>query len=327
MTPKTQIVGIGEVLMDLFEDGSASIGGAPFNVAFQAHQLLVANECGQGTIATAVGLDDWGRFIITAVREAGMSTDHIIINPRYPTGIADVFVHAGEAGYDIPPDRAWDHLDADASLDELAAETSAVAFGSLAQRAAPSFNAIHRFIAKVAGPRLYDVNLRHNSTDGVKGYSAEIVHSSCHLATLVKCNVAELAEVYCLLNLPPLHSTGDQLLLDQMNHLRTAYGLQVVVVTRGARGALLRSATQTLQLPDSTLPLDSIHPVGAGDAFSAGLLYGLTRGLPLETTARLADRLASWVTGYASATPDMTPDLLVELRAIEASSSSALQFE
>jgi sugar/nucleoside kinase (ribokinase family) len=77
------------------------------------------------------------------------------------------------------------------------------------------------------------------------------------------------------------------------------------------------TAEVSVQLEDSKLKPEEIHPVGAGDAFSAGLLYGLTQGLPLEKSARLADRLASWVTQYESSTPRLTEEIKRELKAIE----------
>jgi sugar/nucleoside kinase (ribokinase family) len=168
------------------------------------------------------------------------------------------------------------------------------------------------------------VNLRQNTTDQVKGYNADILRESCELATVVKCNSGELEEMCDMLGLArvtPAVSTSAtgtvQQLEASMEQLRSRYSLDVVVVTRGAQGALLRSSTDTIRLQDSTLPLDAIHPVGAGDAFSAGLLYGLTQGCSLHDSALLADCLASWVTGYASATPTLTPQILAKLRALE----------
>jgi fructokinase len=317
MNTTTRIVGIGEILMDIFTDGTATIGGAPFNVAFQAHQLLTANGRGQGEVVSAVGNDDWGRHILKAIEDAGMSTAHVAVNAKYPTGIATVFVSHGEAGFEIAKDQAYDHLDADASLDELATQCQAVAFGSLAQRSAASGKVIRNFVSKIKGQRLYDVNLRENTTDHAKGYSAEILDESCQVASIVKANSGELEEIGELLNFPHFSETGEDRIWRQMEQLRSHYELFAVVITRGAKGAMLCSAHARVRLEDSTLPLDKIHPVGAGDAFSAGLLYGLTQGCTLAVSAQIADRLASWVTGFTSATPQLTDAILADLRVLE----------
>ncbi len=316
----TQITGIGEILMDVFESGSATVGGAPFNVAFQAHQLLTANDRGRGDMVSAVGEDTWGRHILAAAKDASISTEYIATSATYSTGIAKVFVGGGEAGFEILPDVAWDFLGSDAATDALARRSNAVAFGSLAQRLPTSGKMIREFVAKVHGHRLFDVNLRQNTTDGKKNYSAEVIEESCKVASIVKMNEVELEEIAGMLGFAgpgPVVGMEDRL-WGQMHQLLERYGLHAVAVTRGGKGALLLTQEEQVRLEDSKLKKEEIHPVGAGDAFSAGLLYGLTQGLALERSARLADRLASWVTQYDSATPRLTEEILGELRGIEA---------
>jgi sugar/nucleoside kinase (ribokinase family) len=180
---------------------------------------------------------------------------------------------------------------------------------------------IRDFVSRVPGHRLYDINLRRNTTDGVAGYSAEIIDRSCAVATIVKANEGELTELSQEFGFSSAGASGvsDQtgLLWSQMEQLRKRYGLWAVVVTRGGKGALLLTEDSRVQLPDSTLPPDRIHPVGAGDAFSAGLLYSLTQNLPLEQSARIADKLASWVTGYTAATPTLTEEIKQQLSALQ----------
>lgn len=322
MTTQTQITGIGEILMDVFESGSATVGGAPFNVAFQAHQLLTASGRGRGDMVSSVGDDRWGRHILASVESAGISTEYIRVNPEHPTGIASVFVGGGEAGFEIAPDAAWDYLetlDGDAAIGDLVARSNAVAFGSLAQRSPLSGATIRELVGRVKGHRLYDVNLRQNTTNKEKGYSLEVIDRSCDVATIVKTNEVELDEMSEMLGFAAAAGEREDRLWMQMARLRKQYGLYAVAVTRGGKGAMLMTEEVRVQLEDSRLKPDEIHPVGAGDAFSAGLLYGLTQGLPLEKSARLADRLASWVTQYESSTPRLTEEIKRELRAIEES--------
>ena len=312
----TQITGIGEILMDVFESGAATVGGAPFNVAFQAHQLLTMNGRGRGDMVSSVGEDKWGRHILAAVKDASISTEYIAVNAKHPTGIASVFVGGGEAGFEILPDAAWDFLSGDAATDALALKSNAVAFGSLAQRLPTSGKMIREFVAKVDGHRLFDVNLRQNTTDRKKNYSAEVLEESCRVASIVKTNEVELQEIGEMLGFA-VGAPGDDRLWELMERLRQRYGLYAVAVTRGGMGALLLTESERVRLEDSKLKKEEIHPVGAGDAFSAGLLYGLTQGLALERSARVADRLASWVTQFDSATPRLTEEIMGELRGIE----------
>lgn len=303
--------------MDVFEGGNATVGGAPFNVAFQAHQLLTASNRGRGDMVSAIGTDKWGRHILSALEDASISAEYVAVNPDHPTGVASVFVGAGEAGFEIAPDAAWDYLEGSASTDNLARESTAVAFGSLAQRSPRSGEMVRDFVGKVKGHRLYDVNLRRNTTDGICGYSVEIVDSSCRVATIMKCNEAELDELGTMLGFSAAAGNTEDRIAAQMARLRGMYGLFAVIVTRGAKGAMLMTEDVQTQLPDSMLGSQKINPVGAGDAFSAGLLYGLTQGWSIRSSGEIADRLASWVTGFESATPRLTPEIKSALDEIE----------
>jgi adenosine kinase len=69
-------------------------------------------------------------------------------------------------------------------------------------------------------------------------------------------------------------------------------GLEGIVVTLGAEGCDLWCAGQPQRLPG--LPAQAvIDPTGCGDAFRAGLLYGLERDWPLARAAALGNRLGS----------------------------------
>jgi len=198
MSLKQCVVGIGEVLKDVFENGHATLGGAPFNVTFHLHQLLTGLSLGEAVFVSAVGNDPWGKSIRSAVAAAGMSTEYIAIVEQ-PTGTAYVFEHEGGAGFEIQPNVAWDYIELDEKACELARNCNAAVFGSLAQRSELSRQSITEFVSQVNGHRLYDVNLRRNTTDGVPGYNAEIIANSLTLATVVKMNDVELEEVSSLL--------------------------------------------------------------------------------------------------------------------------------
>ena len=92
------VVGIGEVLMDVFENEDATVGGAPFNVIFHLNQLMQALSTGEALFLSAVGVDKWGRHIRSTVKAAGMSTRYLAEVER-PTGSALVFEFEGGAGF------------------------------------------------------------------------------------------------------------------------------------------------------------------------------------------------------------------------------------
>jgi len=318
MPSNRSVAGIGEVLMDLFENGQATVGGAPFNVIFHIHQLLQALSMGEGIFLSAVGVDPWGRHIRSTMAAAGM-TSRFLAEVQRPTGTALVFESGGGAGFEIQPDVAWDAIELDETHLELARNCDAAVFGTLAQRSDVSRSSIQRFVAQVKGPRLYDVNLRRNTNSGVAGYSAEIVAESLRLATVVKMNDAELAEVAALVGLPaeseeqadpagPIFATMDRLCRE--------FSLNAVAITRGSKGALLASGGKHLRLPDSSLDQAQVHAVGAGDSFAAGLLFGVIEGWAPEECLEVANLLSSYVVRQTSATPPLPHDVLAKLRAL-----------
>ncbi len=68
--------------------------------------------------------------------------------------------------------------------------------------------------------------------------------------------------------------------------------VRALIVTRGAAGSWIFSAGRRLDIPTAT-PARVADPTGCGDAYRAGLLHGLQRGLDWETTGRIAALLAT----------------------------------
>jgi adenosine kinase len=61
---------------------------------------------------------------------------------------------------------------------------------------------------------------------------------------------------------------------------------QAVIVTRGAEGSTVFEGGERIDVP-AVKAERVVDPTGCGDAFRAGLLFGLERGLPLATAARI----------------------------------------
>ena len=71
-----------------------------------------------------------------------------------------------------------------------------------------------------------------------------------------------------------------------------AKNLKGLIVTRGAKGSLIFSGGRMVEIPCAT-PDAVIDPTGCGDAYRAGLLYGLANGMDWEITGRLASLLGA----------------------------------
>ena len=68
--------------------------------------------------------------------------------------------------------------------------------------------------------------------------------------------------------------------------------VEALIVTRGGEGSVIHAAGERFEIPAVT-PSAIKDPTGCGDAFRAGLLFGLLRGLSWEDTGRLASLLGS----------------------------------
>lgn len=73
---------------------------------------------------------------------------------------------------------------------------------------------------------------------------------------------------------------------------RIAERVSALIVTRGEQGADIFTGGKHIEIPCVTAQ-SVIDPTGCGDAFRAGLLYGLTHGMDWETTGRLASLMGA----------------------------------
>ncbi len=285
-----RMVGLGEVLWDIFPDGKRLLGGAPANFAFHAHQF--GHE---GIVVSRIGDDDLGREILRELTDRGPRTDAIQVDPDRPTGTVQVTVaDDGTHDFVITPDVAWDRLVATESLVELVAGADVVCFGTLAQRAEASRSAIDHLLTRAGGMKVFDINLRQDD------WSADVIEAGLRHCQVVKFNDEELA-VLRRLDLVP---TNDDTVA-WCRGLLDKYEVRLVALTRGSRGAMLVSADDWVdEVGVAVVVADS---VGAGDAFTAAMADALLRDVPLDGVAAFANRLGAYVASQPGATPTL-PD-------------------
>jgi sugar/nucleoside kinase (ribokinase family) len=78
--------------------------------------------------------------------------------------------------------------------------------------------------------------------------------------------------------------------------------VQLVTVTRGSAGAVLIDANGVVEVAASKVDA-VVDTTGAGDLYAAGVLYGLSRDLPLAECGRLGCAAAGEVIGHFGARP------------------------
>jgi fructokinase len=91
-------------------------------------------------------------------------------------------------------------------------------------------------------------------------------------------------------------------------YLLETYRLELVCVTLGARGCILRTSQKRVVAPG--YPCQVVDTVGSGDAFAAALVIKVLAGSPLVEAADYANLVGAYVASRRGATPPITPDAL-----------------
>jgi adenosine kinase len=71
-----------------------------------------------------------------------------------------------------------------------------------------------------------------------------------------------------------------------------AQRVEALIITRGAQGSVIYTQGQTYEIPVAK-PQALLDPTGCGDAYRAGLIYGLLQGLEWPVTGRIASLMGA----------------------------------
>jgi fructokinase len=283
---KKRVVGLGEVLWDLFPE-RACLGGAPSNFAY-----ITTLMGDQGIVASRVGEDSRGVTAMQRMEELGLNIDHIQTDREHPTGVVNVKVDGkGVATYEIAEPVAWDYLSWTLDWQHLAETSDAVCFGSLAQRSEHSRSTIRRFVKAMpaASVKIFDVNLRQSY------FSEELLAESMNVADIVKLNDEELPKMMTLMNMPHKDERSSA------QRIMEKFELKLICITRGGRGSLLASNGKVHEHPGFRVRV--ADTVGSGDAFTAGLIHEYLQGASLELMNEVANLVGAWVASEPGAMP------------------------
>lgn len=254
----------GEALIDLVgEPGTQTYraipGGSPANVAISIARLRHPVR-----MLARLSTDPFGRRL----------HDHLIANDVDLSGSVDVdeptslaiasLDRSGRASYSFYLDRTadwqWTRDELPAHLD---ASTTALHTGSLALALAPGAQALEDLIsAQRTATVSIDLNLRPTILPDRDRERARI-ERQLRVAHIVKASDEDLAWLY------------PGAAIDDIAAKWRAAGVSCVVVTLGAQGAYLL-APNGVAHRQTARPVEVIDTVGAGDAFTGGMLVALS---------------------------------------------------
>ncbi len=258
------IVVAGEALIDLVPRGSALQpvpGGSAFNVARGLGRLGVPVA-----MISTVSTDAFGELLLRELDHDGVNCDLVQRSAR-PTTLAVLQLRGGHAQYVFYRDGT---AALDATAERMPAHVRAV---HVSLGAVTLDDAAGRSIATLMTDtkrqtlRCFDPNIRPGAIADLADYRRKIddIAGNAHIIKLSD-DDARLLGLEDDLGQAPQRWTKD--------------GSSVVIITRGAHGATVLAAGETIHV--DAPPVEVIDTVGAGDAFSAGLLAGLHKQGVLE---------------------------------------------
>ncbi len=288
-TPETKHgrpVIFGEVLFDAFPDGKTVLGGAPFNVAWHLQGFGL-----QPLFISRIGTDANGEKVLQNMRGWGMDTAGIQQDSAHPTGTVEVTLNEGQPRFAILPGQAYDHIDAERTLQALGEGTYSLLYhGSLIARSAPNRETLDRLHEKFSLPVFLDVNLRPPWWD--MNRISRLLGGACW----AKMNDDELVRI------SPEGKRTSVSLENMAKQLSRTYRLEALMVTRGARGALLITDDRPVVSVPATSVRNLVDTVGAGDAFSAVMILGLVHRWSYGDSLRRAGEFAAEICQIRGAT-------------------------
>lgn len=265
-------------------------GGAPANVA-----VGIARLGGQSAFIGRVGDDPFGRFMAKTLADEKVDVKSMRLDPAHRTStvVVDLDDH-GERSFTFMVRPSADLFLESADLPTFSAgEWLHVC--SIALSAEPSRSTTFEAMAAIreaGGYVSFDPNIRPDLWPD-ENELRRCLEQALQSADVVKLSVEELAFL-----------TGNVEVNVGLDTLMERCPARLVLVTQGKEGVIAWHQGTVKHYPAT--PVECVDTTGAGDAFVAGLLYGLAAGQDLTPVIALAQRcgaLATTAKGAMTALP------------------------
>lgn len=245
-----------------------------------------------------VGEDEFGRFMLDAMRERGLDTSACIIDPSLATGMSVILSRPEDrAILTYPGTMPLLRLD---QIDEaLLGRTRHLHLGSyyLLDALRPELPRLFARARELGVSTSLDTNW---DPSGQWDIAAMLPHVDIFFPNENEVRLISGRETFA--------AAVDDL----------AAQVRTLAVKRGPLGGLARRGAQIVSAP--ALPVTVVDTTGAGDSFNAGFLYGQLTGLTLQASLDLAAACGSLSTRAAGGT-DAQPELSEALAALEGGGS------
>jgi len=266
-TPRIAVVGSANTdlitFADTFPRPGETLFGQNFDLGFGgkgANQAIAARLCGAQVLMVAkVGKDLFGEATVRNFNSFGVDTTHVKIVEGAPTGVAPIFVEPNGQNRIIVVKGANDRL-TPADVDAAAAELSRVDT-IIMQFEVPLATIYHT----VRFARAHNIRCIVNPAPAVPASLGDLAGADYFIPNETE---AELITGLPVQTIEQAAACAAALL---------GKGFRRVVITLGARGALLADSSGHVHIPP--FPVTAVDTTGAGDAFIGSLAVFLAEGL------------------------------------------------
>ncbi len=279
---RDHVVVFGEMLWDCLPSGPVP-GGAPMNVALNLHQLGLNSR-----LISAVGLDKEGEDLLTFLRGFGLPLDLIQSKENHQT--SKVLVDTADPEnirYTIVSPVAWDFIVWNEEMDKAVEEADAFVFGTLGVRNPESLKTLIKLLHHPT-LRVFDANLRSPFCD------FEVIETLLGFADILKINEDEM-EIFSD------YFQTESTIEDLCFYLDQHYPMEIICVTRGAKGAMIYQKGKLFEHPGYRVQVQD--SIGAGDAFLSGFIKTYLEERSPEDILDFACRIGAFVATQKGGTP------------------------
>lgn len=274
---KYDVVALGEILIDFTFAGTnadgkklyeENPGGAPANCV-----SAVAKLGGRGAFIGMTGRDSFGEDVRRVLEKINVDTSGMRYCDSQHTTLAFVSLDpSGERHFSFCRNPGADTQLAPKDLDTEMLENSRILhIGSLSLTDEPAKSATLKaieIVKKAGGLISYDPNYRANLWKG-RTDAIEVMKSIFPLADTVKVSDEELALLF-----------GENISAEEGGNKILDLGASLAMITLGAKGVFYAAKAPDGKRISGTISVrkvDVVDTTGAGDSFTGGILYRLTR--------------------------------------------------
>lgn len=276
VTKKFDVISIGAVLVDMIamvdtfpkKDGESFVndfkmmpGGAAANVAVIGSRLEM-----ESAFVGKIGQDHFGRILLEDLKNEGVHTTKTVsISKEFSTGSCYICVDKQGERMILAHSGAANMLTYEDLPIELLTKANWVHLSDL-----KNFSAIEQF--------LEEYSVRFSISPGA--LIAQHPKKALRLLEKADLIIGSLEEIMNILN------CTEKSIEEEILKLVKKQKQKIVVVTKGKQGAAIYREEEKITIPIFKVPV--VDTTGAGDAFTAGMLYALNKGKKPSEAGKIA---------------------------------------